>query len=59
MRLSQMVAIGMDFSAALQMAAALGYDANATAEFLPAIETGTTTAFNEKLSSEMKTHGRT
>ena len=54
LRLSQMVAIGMDFSAALQMAAALGHDANATAEFLPAIETGTTSAFNEKLSSEMK-----
>lgn len=60
LRLSQMVAIGIDFSAALQMvAAALGHDANATAEFLPAIETGTTSAFNEKLSSEMKTHGRT
>ena len=59
LRLSQMVAIGMDFSAALQMAVALGHDVNATAEFLPAIETGTTSAFNEKLSSEMKTHGRT
>jgi hypothetical protein len=35
LRLSQMVAIGMDFSAALQVAASLGHDANATAEFLP------------------------
>jgi hypothetical protein len=49
-----MVAIGMDFSAALQMAAALGHDANATAEFLPAIETGTTTAYNEKIAAEMR-----
>jgi hypothetical protein len=40
LRLSQMVAIGMDFSAALQIATALGHDVNATAEFLPAIETG-------------------
>ena len=54
MRLSQMVAIGMDFSAALQVAASLGHDANATAEFLPAVEAGMTSAFNEKLSSEMK-----
>ena len=59
LRLSQMVAIGMDFSAAMHVAAALGHDERATAEFLPAIEAGTTSAFNEKLSSEMKTHGRT
>ena len=54
LRLSQMVAIGMDFSAALQVAASLGHDANATAEFLPAVEAGMTSAFNEKLSSEIK-----
>ena len=54
LRLSQMVAIGVDFTAALQIAMALGHDVNATAEFLPAIETGMTTAFNEKLSSEIK-----
>lgn len=54
LRLSQMVAIGIDFSAALQVAASLGHDANATAEFLPAVEAGMTSAFNEKLSSEMK-----
>lgn len=54
LRLSQMVAIGVDFTAALQIATSLGHDANATAEFLPAIETGMTTAFNEKLSSEIK-----
>ncbi len=54
LRLSQMVALGMDFSAALHIAAALGHDERATAEFLPAIETGMTAAFNEKLSSEMK-----
>lgn len=54
-----MVAIGMDFSAALQVAASLGHDVHATAEFLSAIETGMTSSFNEKLSSEIKTHGRT
>jgi hypothetical protein len=54
LRLSQMVAIGVDFTAALQIATSLGHDVNATAEFLPAIETGMTTAFNEKLSSEIK-----
>jgi hypothetical protein len=54
LRLSQMVAIGVDFTAALQIATALGHDANATAEFLPALEVGMTTAFNEKLSSEIK-----
>ncbi|MCE7886593.1 MAG: hypothetical protein DYH13_03705 [Alphaproteobacteria bacterium PRO2] len=59
LRLSQMVAIGMDFSAALHVAAALGHDGGATAEFLPAIEAGMTSAFNEKLSNEIKSHGRT
>ena len=54
LRLSQMVAIGIDFSAALQVAASLGHDACATAEFLSAIEAGMTSAFNAKLSSEMK-----
>ena len=54
LRLSQMVAIGMDFSAVLHIAAALGHDAFATAEFLPAIEVGTTSAFNEKITAEMK-----
>lgn len=54
LRLSQMVAIGMDFSAALQIATSLGHDVTATAEFLPALEVGMTTAFNEKLSSEIK-----
>ena len=54
LRLSQMVAIGMDFSAALQIATSLGHDVNATAEFLPALEVGMTTAFNEKLKCEIK-----
>lgn len=54
LRLSQMVAIGVDFTAVLQIATSLGHDANATAEFLPALEVGMTTAFNEKLSSEIK-----
>ncbi len=54
LRLSQMVAIGVDFTAALQIATALGHDACATAELLPALEVGMTTAFNEKLSSEIK-----
>ena len=49
LRLSQMVAIGVDFTAALQIATSLGHDVNATAEFLPAIETGMTSAFNEKM----------
>ena len=54
LRLSQMVAIGMDFSAALQMAAALGYDPNATAEFLPAVEAGMVEAINKKIQESLK-----
>jgi hypothetical protein len=54
LRLSQMVAIGVDFTAALQIATSLGHDVNATAEFLPALEVGMTTAFNEKLKCEIK-----
>ncbi len=56
LRLSQMVAIGMDFSAALQVAASLGHDANATAEFLPAVETGMVEAMNRKIVTALKNH---
>lgn len=49
-----MVATGLDFTAALRMASALGYDETATAELLPSIENGLTAAINEKISSEFK-----
>ncbi len=54
LRMSQMVAIGLDFPAVLKMACALGYDETATAELLPSIENGLTAAINEKISSEFK-----
>ena len=56
LRLSQMVAIGMDFSAALQVAASLGHDANATAEFLSAVEAGMVEAMNKKIMTALKGH---
>ncbi len=53
-RYSEMVATGMDFSAALKLADALGYDGTAAAEFLPSIEIGLCAALNEKISSEFR-----
>lgn len=55
LRFSEMVATGLDFTAVMRMADALGYDKVATAEFLSSIENGLTAAINEKISSEFKT----
>jgi hypothetical protein len=54
LRFSQMVATGLDFTAVLRLAAALGYDETAAAELLPSIENGLTAAINEKISSEFR-----
>lgn len=53
-RFSEMVATGLDFTAVLRLAAALGYDETAAAELLPSIENGLCAATNEKISSEFK-----
>jgi hypothetical protein len=42
-------AVGLDFAAALAVGAALGYDAAALAELLPAGEAGMIAAINERI----------
>ena len=42
-------AVGLDFAAALAVGAALGYDAAALAELLPAGESGMIAAVNERI----------
>jgi hypothetical protein len=44
----------MDFNAYLQMAEALGYSCQSSAELLTACETGVVTAINKKILSELK-----
>jgi hypothetical protein len=44
--------LGIDFGAALAIGTALGYDAIALAELLPAGEIGLTNAINEKLQRD-------
>jgi len=44
--------IGLDLAAAVSLATALGYDARAVAELLPAAEAGLTRALNERLASQ-------
>ena len=44
------VVIGLDLAAAIALATALGYDARAVAELLPAAEAGLTRALNERLA---------
>ena len=46
------VVIGLDLAAAIALATALGYDARAVAELLPAAEAGLTRALNERLASQ-------
>jgi hypothetical protein len=46
------VRLGIDFGAALAIGTALGYDAIALAELLPAGEIGLTNAINEKLQRD-------
>jgi hypothetical protein len=45
-------AVGLDFVAALAVGAALGYDAAALAELLPAGESGMIAAINERLKRD-------
>ena len=46
------VVIGLDLAAAVSLATALGYDARAVAELLPAAEAGLTRALNERRASQ-------
>jgi hypothetical protein len=50
LRLAPSIAIGIDMAAAMTMGAALGHDAYALAELLPAAEAGMITAFNNRLT---------
>ena len=43
---------GIDFTAAIALATALGYEIAAIAELLPAAEAGLITALNERLASQ-------
>lgn len=51
LRLVPGAAIGLDFGACLAIGAALGYDATALAELLPAAEAGMIAALNERLEA--------
>ena len=46
------IVIGLDLAAALAIGAALGYEAPALAELLPAAEAGMVAAFNRRLTSD-------
>ena len=48
--MTQMVVIGLDFTAAMKLAEAIGHDLTAVANLLPACEDGMVAAINEKLS---------
>ncbi|GAB4387219.1 DUF7697 family protein [Albidovulum sp.] len=52
LRLAPGAVIGIDLVAALRLGEALGYDAAALAELLPAGEAGLVRALNERLSNE-------
>jgi hypothetical protein len=54
LRMTQFAVIGLDFSASMKIAEALGYDLTAAANLLPACEDGMTAAINEKLAAGMK-----
>lgn len=51
LRLVPGAAIGLDLGACLAIGAALGYDAAALAELLPAAEAGMIAALNERLAA--------
>jgi hypothetical protein len=51
MRVTGKRTIGMDFNAAFTMAAALGFNATAVAEFLPLIERQAVSKINEHVRS--------
>ncbi|MBK8211483.1 MAG: hypothetical protein IPK78_17575 [Rhodospirillales bacterium] len=46
------VVIGLDLTAAMTLATALGYDARSVAELLPAAEAGLITALNDRLANQ-------
>jgi hypothetical protein len=50
--------LGWDMTAALALAGALGMDARATAELLPAVEARMARAVNERLAEERRAHDR-
>ena len=52
LRLNAAAVIGIDLAAALALATALGYDARAIAELLPAGEAGLITALNERFAKQ-------
>ena len=54
LRLAPGAAIGLDLGACLAMGAALGYDATALAELLPAAEAGMIAALNERLAASSR-----
>ncbi len=46
------VVIGLDLTAAIALATALGYDVRGVAELLPAAEAGLVTALNARLATQ-------
>ncbi len=52
--MTQFMVIGVDASAALNLAASLGYDATGIAALLADCENGIVAALNEKLTSGLK-----
>lgn len=54
LRTAQLAVVGIDFTAAMRLAEALGHDLTAAAHLLPACEDGMVAAINEKLSAGIK-----
>lgn len=52
LRLAPGAVVGIDLAAALRLGEALGYDAHALAELLPAGEAGLVKALNERIRSD-------
>jgi len=54
LRMSQFIVVGIDMTAALKLAEALGYDLSGIAELLPACEAGMVSAINTKVNEGLK-----
>ena len=54
LRMTQLAVIGLDFTAAIKLAEAIGHDLTAVAHLLSACEDGMVAAINEKLSTGLK-----
>ncbi len=52
--MTQLAVIGLDFTAAMKLAEAVGHDLTAVAHLLSACEDGMVAAINEKLSAGFK-----